>query len=132
MHINEDMVMNSENFQEGFLDLTDRLKNGFIQRAQQIRILKNHLSQQPFPALVCGDLNDLPYSYAYQELEEELNNGFVRQGNGFGFTFNGKIFFIRIDHQFYSDQFKIHSFQVKKELTYSDHFPVFATYSLKD
>lgn len=132
MHINEDMVMNSENFQEGFLDLTNRLKNGFIQRAQQIRTLKNHLNQQPFPVLVCGDLNDLPYSYAYQELEEELNNGFVRQGNGFGFTFNGKIFFIRIDHQFYSDHFKIHSFQVKKDLAYSDHFPVFATYSLKD
>jgi endonuclease/exonuclease/phosphatase family metal-dependent hydrolase len=132
MHINEDKVMNSENFQEGFLDLTDRLKHGFIQRAQQIRTLKNHLRHHPFPVLVCGDLNDIPYSYAYQELKDNLYNGFVRKGNGFGFTFNGRLFFIRIDHQFYSNHFNIHSFKVKKDLKYSDHFPVIATYSLKN
>ena len=131
MHINEDKVMNSENFQEGFMDLADRLKYGFIQRAQQIRALKNHLNHQPYPVLVCGDLNDIPYSYAYQELKNNLHNGFVVQGNGFGFTFNGKIFFIRIDHQFFSDHFNIHSFQVNRDLRYSDHFPVIATYSLK-
>jgi endonuclease/exonuclease/phosphatase family metal-dependent hydrolase len=132
MHINEDKVMNSDNFQEGFLDLTNRLKNGFIQRAQQIRILKNHFKNQHSPVLVCGDLNDIPYSYAYQELKDELNNGFVQRGNGFGFTFNGKLFFIRIDHQFFSDHFNIQSFEVNKDLKYSDHFPVIATYSLKE
>ncbi|MBR9997983.1 MAG: endonuclease/exonuclease/phosphatase family protein [Cyclobacteriaceae bacterium] len=131
MHINEESFINSNNFQEGFTDLSSRLKNGFIQRAQQIRILKDHLDTEQFPLLVCGDLNDIPYSYAYQQLDDKLNDGFVQAGNGFGFTYNGKFLFIRIDHQFYSDHFKIHTFQVNKELRYSDHFPVIATYSLK-
>jgi endonuclease/exonuclease/phosphatase family metal-dependent hydrolase len=131
MHINEENFINRENFQEGFSDLAFRLKKGFIERARQIRALKNHLSAQTIPVLLCGDLNDIPYSYAYQELKNELNNGFVQGGSGFGFTFNGKLFFIRIDHQFYSDHFNIHSFHVHQELKYSDHFPVVATYSLK-
>lgn len=131
MHINEEKFINSDNLQEGFLDLTARLKNGFIQRAQQIRTLKNHINHQNIPVLVCGDLNDIPYSYAYHELNAKLKNGFVERGNGFGFTFNGRLFFIRIDHQFFSDHFNIHTFQVNKSLRFSDHFPVIATYSLK-
>ncbi len=131
MHINEKDVINSEDIQAGFTDLAARLKNGFIQRAEQIRILKKHINHQKKPVLVCGDLNDIPYSYAYQELKKNLNNSFVEAGNGFGFTFNGKLFFIRIDHQFHSDHFNIHTFQVSQDVTYSDHFPVIATYSLK-
>jgi len=131
MHIDEEDFINRENIQEGFVDLATRLKNGFIQRARQIRTLKNHMTRQPLPVMVCGDLNDIPYSYAYQELKNELNNGFVKGGNGFGFTFNGRLFFIRIDHQFYSDHFSIHNFQVDQEFGYSDHYPVIATYSLQ-
>jgi endonuclease/exonuclease/phosphatase family metal-dependent hydrolase len=131
MHINEEKFINSINLQEGFTDLGIRLKNGFIQRAQQIRMLKEHLDFVSLPLLVCGDLNDIPYSYAYQQLDRKLKNGFVNAGNGFGFTYNGKLLFIRIDHQFYSDHFKIHTFQVNKNLTYSDHFPLIATYTLK-
>jgi endonuclease/exonuclease/phosphatase family metal-dependent hydrolase len=132
MHIDEEKFINSINLQEGFTDLAARLKNGFIQRAQQIRMLKEHLDYVTLPMMVCGDLNDVPYSYAYQQLDRKLNNGFVQAGNGFGFTYNGKFLFIRIDHQFFSDHFRIHSFQVNKELTHSDHFPVIATYTLKN
>lgn len=131
MHINEKNVISSDDIQAGFTDLAGRLKNGFIQRSEQIRTLKKHINQQELPVLVCGDLNDIPYSYAYQELKKNLNNSFVEAGNGFGFTFNGKLFFIRIDHQFYSDHFNVHTFHVNQELKYSDHFPVIATYSLK-
>jgi len=130
MHIIEDELINSEDFQSGFKLLASNLKNGFIMRAGQIRILKENLKSCPYPIILCGDLNDLPYSYAYRELNDDLNNGFSQAGHGFGFTFNGKLFFLRIDNQFYSGELKVHSYQTHREMKCSDHFPVIATYSI--
>lgn len=130
LHIIEDELINSEDLQSGFRLLTSNLKNGFIQRAAQIRILKNHLEECPYPVILCGDLNDLPYSYAYQELNRDLKNGFAEAGHGFGFTFNGRLFFLRIDNHFFSEELKIHSYQTHREMKCSDHFPVSATYSI--
>jgi endonuclease/exonuclease/phosphatase family metal-dependent hydrolase len=130
MHIREDELINTEDFQLGFKQLVSNLKNGFIQRARQIRILKKELKACPHPIILCGDLNDLPYSYAYRELDADLNNGFTKAGNGFGFTFNGKLFFLRIDNQFFSRDLMIHSYRTHRDMKCSDHFPVSATYSL--
>jgi endonuclease/exonuclease/phosphatase family metal-dependent hydrolase len=130
LHIIEDELINTEDFESGFKLLASNLKNGFIQRAKQIRVLKKNLAECPYPVILCGDLNDLPYSYAYQELNRELVNGFSEAGNGFGFTFNGRLFFLRIDNQFFSEGLKIHSYNTHREMKCSDHFPVSATYSL--
>ena len=130
MHIKEDELINSEDLQSGFKHLTSNLKNGFIQRADQIRVLKNNIIECPYPLILCGDLNDLPYSYAYQKLNSDLSNGFTEAGNGFGFTFNGKLFFLRIDNHFFSKELKIHSYRTHREMKCSDHFPVSATYSI--
>lgn len=132
MHIDEDNMIYAEDYQVEFKNLTTRLKYGFIQRAEQIRQLKAHMKNCPYPILLCGDLNDIPYSYAYRELDEVLNNGFTSAGHGFGFTYNGKIFFLRIDNLFFSDYFKIHTFNTHREIKESDHFPISATYSLKE
>lgn len=131
MHIREDELINTEDFQMGFKHLVSNLKNGFIQRARQIRILKEELKTCPYPVILCGDLNDLPYSYAYRELNNDLSNGFTNAGNGFGFTFNGKLFFLRIDNQFFSKQLMIHSYKTHRDMKCSDHFPVSATYSIQ-
>jgi endonuclease/exonuclease/phosphatase family metal-dependent hydrolase len=130
IHIIEDDLINSENLQSGFKLLTTNLKNGFVQRASQIRVLKQNLRECPYPIILCGDLNDLPYSYAYQQLDNELANSFTEAGNGFGFTFNGKLFFLRIDNQFFSEKLKIHSYETHREMKCSDHFPISATYSI--
>ena len=130
MHIIEDELINSEDLQSGFKQLTSNLKNGFILRAGQIRVLKENLRECPYPILLCGDLNDLPYSYAYQELNSDLSNGFSEAGNGFGFTFNGKLFFLRIDNHFFSEELMIHTYKTHREMKCSDHFPVSATYSI--
>jgi endonuclease/exonuclease/phosphatase family metal-dependent hydrolase len=89
-----------------------------------------HLSESNNPVILCGDLNDIPYSYAYHEINSDLNNSFVQAGRGFGFTFNGKMFFLRIDHQFFNKDFKINSFTTHREMKLSDHFPVTGKYSL--
>jgi len=132
MHIKEDELINPEDLQSGFKQLTSNLRYGFIQRARQITILKENLLMCPYPVILCGDLNDLPYSYVYQSLKRNLKNGFSEAGNGFGFTFNGKLFFLRIDNLFFSTGIKIHSYITHREMKYSDHFPVSASFSIID
>lgn len=130
LHIIEDELINSDNLQSGFKILTTNMKNGFIQRAEQIQVLTENLKDCPYPVVLCGDLNDLPYSFAYQQLNEYLNNSFSEAGNGFGFTFNGKLFFLRIDNQFYSEGLAIQTYRTHREMKCSDHFPISATYSI--
>ena len=131
LHIVEDELINTKDLQSGVKNLASILKKGFIQRTAQIRVLLDDIFQCPYPLILCGDLNDLPYSYAYRKLNNTLDNGFSEAGNGFGFTFNGKLFFLRIDNHFFSDELEIHSFRTHREMKCSDHFPVSATYSIK-
>lgn len=107
-----------------------RLKGGFVARSHQVRKLLEHIEASPYPVLLCGDLNDLPSSYTYQTLRSQLENAFEEGGNGFGFTYNGKLP-IRIDNQFYSPELELLSFEVLDQIKFSDHFPLQATYVLE-
>nr|MCU0450089.1 endonuclease/exonuclease/phosphatase family protein [Bernardetiaceae bacterium] len=80
--------------------LRQQLRRGMVERSEEVALLADHLARCPYPILVCGDLNDPPYSYPYFRLRDQLTNTFEAVGSGPGFTFNGKLFFLRIDHQF--------------------------------
>jgi endonuclease/exonuclease/phosphatase family metal-dependent hydrolase len=107
-----------------------RLKGGFIARSYQVTKLLEHIKDSPYPVLLCGDLNDLPSSYTYQQLRKHLHNGFEKGGSGFGFTYNGKLP-LRIDNHFFSDELELLRFDVLRQITFTDHFPVEATYVLE-
>ena len=111
--------------------LLRRFKRGFVARNAQVDTLVNHIKACPYPVIICGDLNDLPYSYTYDKLERNLDNAFANKGSGFGSTYNGKIPFLRIDNQFFSDQLEIEWFKMHDTITWSDHFPNEAVYRLK-
>jgi endonuclease/exonuclease/phosphatase family metal-dependent hydrolase len=119
------------NFKENYLDAIRRLKRGFITRDKQISVLEQHIKASPHKVIVCGDFNDVPYSYTYQKMKGMLNNAFEEAGRGFGFTYNGKIFFLRIDNQFVDERLQVMNFRTHRNIPYSDHFPITATYSLK-
>ena len=119
------------NFKENYLDAVRRLKRGFITRDQQIDILEEHIKASPHKVIVCGDFNDVPYSYTYQKMKNLLNNSFEEAGRGFGFTYNGKIFFLRIDNQFVDERLKVIDFKTHRNVPFSDHFSISATYSLE-
>lgn len=129
MSIDVENVVNTEKLAKSYKDTGYRLRNGFISRAQQIKGLVNSIKSCKHKIILCGDLNELPYSYAYFSLRNLLNNAFEKAGNGFGFTYNGKLFFLRIDNQFFSKGIKIHDFRTHRNINYSDHFPLTATYS---
>jgi endonuclease/exonuclease/phosphatase family metal-dependent hydrolase len=131
MHINDThMMMDNSHLQEDVMNLYNRLKFGFVQRSLQVRDVKNNIEKCPYRVIVCGDLNDLPYSYSYHQLKNILKNSFTSAGKGFGFTYNGRLAFLRIDNQFYSEGIKAQSLKTDRDVRFSDHFPVIGTYSV--
>ncbi len=129
MSINEDNVLDTDKLAKSYKDTGYRLRKGFISRAKQVKALVESIKKCPYKMILCGDLNEIPYSYPYFSLRSLLNNAFEKAGNGFGFSYNGKLFFLRIDNQFFSDEIEIHSFMTHRNIDYSDHFPLTATYS---
>lgn len=107
-----------------------KFKSGYLKRKLQADKIKASIDESPYPVIVCGDLNDVPNSYAYQKIGEGLQNAFVEKGTGLGRTFSGIAPTLRIDNIFMQPSFVIHQYtRVQKKL--SDHFPIIADMSFK-
>lgn len=104
----------------------DKMWSAFVERAVQVRELKQLTQHEQLPAIVCGDFNDTPISYTYQTVTESLNDAFVDANGGFSNTYNGKLPPLRIDYILYSDDLYAIDYQEHK-VDLSDHFPISAT-----
>lgn len=102
-----------------------KLKTGFQMRASQVQAIRTLIDETPYPVIVCGDLNDTPASFSYQQLSKGLNDSFISSGKGVGRTYINKLPTLRIDYIFYSDEFESYNFQTH-DFRYSDHLPVSA------
>jgi endonuclease/exonuclease/phosphatase family metal-dependent hydrolase len=106
------------------------LKKGFVRRALQAQIVKNHINRSPFPVIVAGDFNDTPVSFAYHKLRKGLNDSFVNSGYGAGFTYKGNYPPNRIDYVLYDKALTSSYFEILK-IRYSDHYPIIAYFKKK-
>jgi hypothetical protein len=68
-------------------EVGSKLKRGFQMRASQVETIRVMIEESPYPVIVCGDLNDVPASYAYQQLRKGLKDAFVSSGKGLGSTY---------------------------------------------
>ncbi len=108
-----------------------KMKRGIERRRYQANWIKEEINKSPYPVVVCGDLNDIPNSYAYETIGESLENAFVEKGNGVGRTFSSISPTLRIDNIFLEKRFTVKQYyRVKKRL--SDHFPIIADISMKE
>jgi len=96
---------------------------GMAVRAGQADIVARHISESPYPVVLCGDFNDVPYSYTYRTMKGQLVDGFTECGSGFMYTLRGGKK-VRIDYIFHDEAFHGVDYY-KKSLSYSDHDPVF-------
>lgn len=100
-----------------------RLKTAYSKRADQARKVIKHMQSSPYPIVVCGDFNDTPLSYTYNQFNKTLVDAFREADWGIGATYSGKIPAGRIDYIFHSDEIESYDFNVfSKE--YSDHRPI--------
>ena len=108
------------------------MRKGFSQRGVQIETLMSWIKSSPYPVIVCGDFNEVPYSYVYGKTRDLLSNAFEEKGSGFGFSFNGIPYFIRIDNQFFTpDRLNLTNFATIDSVDYSDNYPLLGTYQVK-
>lgn len=126
MSINEQNLLQSDadDAFEEYRNIALRLKRGFENRSHQIEVIRNFAKNSPYKVIVCGDYNEVPFSFAYHTMRQHFKNAFEEGGRGFGFSYNGILFFLRIDNMFYSPEMKIINFRTRRDMPHSDHYPI--------
>lgn len=107
----------------------ERIRNGYIERARQADVIFTHIKSCRYPVIVCGDLNDVPCSYAYRKMRGHLEDAFLKEGFGLGRTYFGKGPRFRIDYIFFSKHFRCLNYQ-KSKVTFTDHYPITGVFEL--
>lgn len=114
----------------GAKNITGRLKDAFIKRQRQAKLIREHIESSPHPVIVCGDFNDTPLSYSYEHIKGNLEDAFVNKGRGIGSTYNGVFPLLRIDYIFHSPSLNnVYYKRIKEDL--SDHYPLAAYFTFE-
>ncbi|MET0635118.1 MAG: endonuclease/exonuclease/phosphatase family protein [Chitinophagaceae bacterium] len=106
-------------------NVVSRLKLAYSYRTTQALLVRKTIDQSPHPVVVCGNLGDLPNSYAYFKVGENLQDAFLKKGAGFGRTFRFLSPTVRVDYIFADKKFAVDQFNIP-DVIYSDHYPLIA------
>lgn len=126
----ERLKKNEENLKKT-KPLFTRFNEAYVQRGLEADKVASIIEKSPYPAIVCGDFNDLPYSYTYTTIKGKLADAFAQKGRGMGRTYNQIIPTLRIDHVLFNeDRMKLKAFKTIRT-SLSDHNPVIANFEFK-
>ena len=100
--------------------ILEKLQLAYPKRAEQAKIVMKHIENSPYPTIVCGDFNDTPMSFTYQQFNSGLTDAFRNCGSGIGSTYVGRIPAGRIDYIFHTDDLNSCQFRIQ-ERALSDH-----------
>lgn len=121
MQINSDMNHLSEQ-KTGFL--VKRIGDKFEMQQEQAETVLKHQKQCNYKKIILGDFNNTAYSYIYKQFKNSAyTDAFELTGNGFGKTFDFKLFPLRIDFILLSEELKASEFKNYSH-KFSDHYPV--------
>jgi endonuclease/exonuclease/phosphatase family metal-dependent hydrolase len=105
--------------------IVNRVRNVSAVRAEQSIVIAEDRRKCPYPAIICGDFNEAPLSYAYNTLSKGMTDAFCSSGKGIGFTYAGKIPMLTIDYILLSNKINPGTCFVK-HTRLSDHYPLVA------
>lgn len=105
-----------------------KLKTAYPKRANQAIRVNEHIRNSPYPVIVCGDFNDTPVSFVYNQFQGHLTDAFLNCGSGIGSTYVGKLPAGRIDYIFHSPELVSTNFEIQKR-PFSDHRAISCTVS---
>jgi endonuclease/exonuclease/phosphatase family metal-dependent hydrolase len=100
--------------------MLDKLQIAFPKRAAQAHLVVQHIESSPYPIILCGDFNDTPLSYTYQQFNKKLKDAYRNCSWGIGATYAGKIPAGRIDYLFHSKELQSAQFKIQEGI-FSDH-----------
>ena len=103
--------------------LMDKLRVAYPARAEQALRVVEHIQSSPYPVVVCGDFNDTPMSYVYQQFNRYLIDSFRETSSGIGKTYAGRVPAGRIDYIFHSPALKAQRFKIQEQVL-SDHLAI--------
>lgn len=110
--------------------ILSKLKKGITYRSIQADIVHEVMGNSPHPYLLCADLNDVPNSYTYFTVRDNLQDAFLKKGTGIGRSFTSLSPTLRIDYILANDQLDILQFK-RVTRKYSDHFMLVADLAVK-
>ena len=116
---------------KGVRRIVSKMNRAYTIRAKQAKLLSQLIADSPYQTIACGDLNDMPVSFAYRQISKNMNDSFRRRGFGLGTTYSGVYPSFRIDYILFSDGFYGENFTTIR-VKYSDHFPVCADLKIKN
>lgn len=105
--------------------IVHKLKNAYWFRGTQADFVQQKIKESPYPAIICGDFNDVPNSYTYFTIKGNLQDAFLKKGTGLGRTFQYLFPTLRIDYILADKKFEVDQFN-RIIYPYSDHYPVVA------
>ena len=104
-----------------------KLIRGYSFRYHQSLFVGKKITESPYPAIVCGDFNDIPNSSTYFNVKGNLQDPFLKKGFWTGRTTRTSFGIIsptlRIDYILASRNFSVNQFHII-HVPYSDHYPV--------
>lgn len=104
--------------------LIEKLRIAYPNRADQARRVTEHMETSPYPVIICGDFNDTPLSYVYNQFDKQLKDSYRETSTGIGVTYAGKVPAGRIDYIFHTEDLAAQNFVIQKQ-AYSDHLAVY-------
>lgn len=127
----EEIKKEQKDIIENSKGLFGKVRRAMVVRKEQAEIIKEMLSNDPYPYIITGDFNDVPNSYAYATVKgDDLQDIFLKKGFGVGRTFSGISPTLRIDYIFATKDFSIKQFnRIARNL--SDHYMLVADLELK-
>lgn len=123
----KNIVKDSETYGRSVIS---KLTNGFRIRPKNIEILLKKLPGDGSPIIICGDFNDTPMSYTYNQiLNAGLKDAFITASRGIGKTYCGALPLLRIDYFWYNENIEVINYKRIKQTT-SDHYPLTMTFNI--
>lgn len=107
-----------------------KVRRAMMARKGQADMIKEIISNDPYPTILTGDFNDVPNSYAYNTIRgDKFRDVFLAKGFGIGRTFSGISPTLRIDYVLASKEFSVTQFnRIVRNL--SDHYMLVADVKL--
>ena len=110
--------------------IISKLKNGFEKRSESTKLLLENIPKDHNPIIICGDFNDTPVSYTYNQMKNNgLKDAFISTSFGIGKTYSGSLPLLRIDYFWHNSLIQPIDYKRIKQTT-SDHYPLLMSFNI--